>query len=156
MNVSVSFGNVEATYATRARTMELKGFSGLVECLAFAPGGKSLILGGDNRATHQCPLQVWDLEANREQALLKGHTGAVHAIAFSPDGKQLASASHDQTVKLWDWGTGEERATYKEHLAAIRAVAFSPDGRSLVSADQDGTMVVRRGATDAEVKGKTK
>lgn len=141
---------------TRTKKLALKDFSGRVNSLSFSIDGKSLVVGGENKSTHQCALQVWDLESNRLRMLLKGHTGAVNATTFSPDGKQLASVSHDQTVKVWDWATGEERATYKEHLAPLTAIAFSHDGRTLISGDQDGTLVVRRGATDAEVRARMK
>jgi len=139
---------------SRKTRMELKGYEGAVNCLAFSPDGKFLVIGGENLTTHQCPLVVWDLEANRPLTLLKGHTNMVNALTFSPNGKQLATGSHDQTVKLWDWASREERATYKEHLAPVKALAFSLDGRTLVSGDQDGTAIVRRGASDAEAKGR--
>jgi WD40 repeat protein len=82
--------------ARRKEKAVLKGHTGYIRALAFAPDGKKLATAGDDEV-----IRVWDSAAGKELATLKGHTGAVLGLAFAPDGATLASASADHTVRLW-------------------------------------------------------
>ncbi|HEY7312524.1 MAG TPA: sigma-70 family RNA polymerase sigma factor [Gemmataceae bacterium] len=98
------------------------------ECLAVAPNGKTVALGGHNEA-----LQVWDLESGKLIHSFAGHQHSVEAVAFSPDGRTLASGSLDQTVRLWETATGKPIRTLRGHERSVTALAFGPDGRFLAS-----------------------
>jgi WD40 repeat protein len=98
------------------------------ECLAIAPDGKSVALGGSNSA-----LQIWDMEAGKLIAALPGHQHRVETVAFSPDGRTLASGSLDRTVRLWETATGKLIRTLHGHSRSVTALAFAPGGRWLAS-----------------------
>ncbi len=104
----------------------LKGYHGLLTCLAFSPDGKTLVSSsGDSE------IIFWDIPtAQRRYSLTTQHIEAVSSVAFSPDGKTLASGSYDQTLRLWDPHTGERKAVL-QYPDYVTSVAFSPDGRTL-------------------------
>src|SRR5262249_38381867 len=58
--------------------------SGAVGCLAYAPDGKTLAIGGD-------AIRLWDVGAGREVRKLT--TGVPRALAYAPDGRSLAVLS---------------------------------------------------------------
>jgi WD40 repeat protein len=67
-------------------------------CLACAPDGRKLALGGPDGLVRQ-----WDLGLGRELPPLIGHQGPVRAVGYSPDGKALWSLGWD--AKLYTWPT---------------------------------------------------
>jgi WD40 repeat protein len=75
---------------------------GMVEAVAFAPGGVLAATSWPDSA-----VVLWDVVAGKRLADLRGHVEVVAALAFSPDGKVLASGSLDGSVKLWDAGKGQ-------------------------------------------------
>jgi WD40 repeat protein len=105
----------------------LTGHSRPIRCLAFAPRGRLLAGGGEDRR-----VMLWDLEHNRETAL-RSHTDTVQTLAFAPDARTLASGGADGLVKLWHVRTGHELLTLSGHSGPVRSVAFSPDGKTLAS-----------------------
>jgi WD40 repeat protein/serine/threonine protein kinase len=112
----------------------LKGHTDGVVTLAFAPDGKTLASGGNDRDQ---TLRLWDMARRKERARLKGHTRAVFAVAFAPDGQTIATSSGDGSIRLWDPTSGRERTVLQGHLTQIHALAFSPDSRMLASGGAD-------------------
>jgi WD40 repeat protein len=75
----------------------LEGHRDSVGCVAFAPDGKLLVSGGQDRA-----ILFWDTATGQKIGALGGHRGAVRQVTFAPDGKQLVTASDDGTALVWN------------------------------------------------------
>jgi WD40 repeat protein len=117
----------------------LRGHVGLINTVAFAPDGRTLVSADSEGA-----VQLWDL-TNPESVptLLEGHDEPVTSVAFAPDGQTLASGSQDGTVRLWDFtNPAAPPAVLEGHDHWVPSVAFSPDGQSLASGSWDRTVRV--------------
>jgi WD40 repeat protein len=106
----------------------------LLRTLTFAPDGKTLAGGGDDKA-----IQLWEVATGKERAILPGHTHPVWAVAFSPDGRLLASGDMSGVVKIWDVATEKELASQattadKVYTNPVEALAFSANGQTLAVA----------------------
>jgi RNA polymerase sigma factor (sigma-70 family) len=108
--------------------------------LAFAPGGKSLVLGtgGLRDGLFFGEARIWDPASGEQHRMLKGHPNPVMSLAFSHDGRTLASASGTYgaptgEVRLWEFATGRLLHTLTEADEAIVSVAFSPDDMTVAS-----------------------
>ena len=106
-------------------TLRLQRFD--VYALAFAPDGKTLAAGGQNKT-----IYFWDITTKRHIRTLK-HEYAVSRLAFSPDGKILASGDTSGKIHLWELATGHLLTTYKGHGNYISVLTFAPDGKTLAS-----------------------
>jgi len=115
----------------------LAGHSDWVQSVAFAPNGRWLASGSNDKT-----VKVWDVSKGALVGTLHGHGYAINAIAISPDGKWIASGGVDGTVRLWALATGRQKGALRGLGYAIYAVAFSPDGRRLVAGGKDRSVFV--------------
>jgi WD40 repeat protein len=100
---------------------------------AFAPDGKSLVIGGDSQ------INFLDVNTRKAQRKFISHAGEVTAVTFSRDTKFLASSGRDNTILLWNVSDGRLLRTLIGHNGWITSLSLSPDNSQLASSSADGT-----------------
>lgn len=113
----------------------LKGHTGFVFAVAFAPDGQTLASGSEDHT-----IRIWDVQTGQSLRTLTEHTDEVNAVAFSADGKLLVSGSYDRRILIWDVATWTVQARLTGHVGHVYSVALTPDGEKLVSGSEDGTV----------------
>jgi serine/threonine protein kinase/WD40 repeat protein len=103
-----------------------------VECVAFSPDSKRLLVGGKM-------LNVWDIGSGTKLLEVRERTAAA---AFSPNGAWIAYLPANDSgeafdAKVREVGTGRVRRIVKGHEGPLLQVAFSPDGARLITAGSD-------------------
>jgi serine/threonine protein kinase/WD40 repeat protein len=93
------------------------------QVVAWHPDGARLAV-----ASSDPRIQIWNVAAKRQVAILEGHVRQVTALTFHPDGDLLASVSWDGLLLLWDPSSGRQLL----RLTPGGVPHFSADGRWLV------------------------
>jgi len=109
------------------------GWVQLIIDLEFSPNGKWLVSTGVDKTA-----RVWDLETQKQLAVLPGHSDAVLFATFSPDQSLVATGSRDRTIRLWEMPSGRQVGILRGRGATMAGLSFSPDGQFLVSGNQRG------------------
>jgi eukaryotic-like serine/threonine-protein kinase len=118
-----------------ARRFGLRGHSGLVTGLAFAPDGGILASCSQDNT-----VRLWDPKTGRERSTLTtGHDSRYastmfSAVTYSPDGKIVAAAHCGGMVRLWDATTGLLKAEFMAGPTSLASLAISHDGKTLATA----------------------
>ena len=110
-----------------------------VTCVAFAPDGKTLLVGMGNPGGRQF-LKVWDVASGTELMTPEGPTNAVWDVAFTPRGCLAASASYDGTVRLWDTIDWQPKHTLSAKFGQVWTLALSPSHHLLAAGHANGTV----------------
>jgi WD40 repeat protein len=118
-----------------------KGDMTPLTCVAFAPDGKAVVVGGSSTTA-----RVYDPAVGKPLAVLAGHPGPVTGLAFGPDGRVLSASL--KTLFLWDAAKGTQLKSFPDHDTNITCLALSPDGRRAASGSgyyelKDGKIVYR-------------
>ncbi len=118
-----------------------------ISAIAFAPGGKSLVISG--RAAVQdnheiCGSAVWDIATGKQLAHLGVDSSS--CITFTPAGDILLAdgpgtiptghfppADRRGTIRLFNPTTGKELQPRAGHNSIVMGLAFTPDGKELFS-----------------------
>jgi WD40 repeat protein len=108
----------------------------VVNCVAFAPDGKTLASGSADR---DGTVRVWETASGRMIRERPGNSENVHGLAFDPQGKVLAVACGGR-VCLWDLHTGKDVRELETRSQMVLALAFAPDGRVLAAGDYERTI----------------
>jgi WD40 repeat protein len=103
--------------------------------LAFAPDGKTLVLGS-GRA-----VRLWDVASGKERLPPAGHRDTITAIGLASDGKTLTTVSNDNTARVWDAATGQELGRTEFKQTYFWTTTLTPAGRMLGA--EKGTNHVR-------------
>jgi WD40 repeat protein len=99
---------------------------------AFAPDGKTVLLGGDHT------VRMWDVRTGTRMGPVLKHESLVTGLAFSPDGQTILTGSWDGASRVWDAVTGRPLGPPRQHSGGILALARSPDGKTVVTGGGDG------------------
>jgi WD40 repeat protein len=83
--------------ATRRPLAVCRGHRRPVNALCFAPHGRALVTGGEDRI-----VRVWQAGSGQELAAFDWQAGKVHALAFAPDGMTAAAACAGGKIVVWD------------------------------------------------------
>jgi WD40 repeat protein len=144
---------------------------GLVNSLAFEPGGRFLLIGGLIHEQEDATpgLKLWDLRSGKSASF---HTGgadfsqAVDSLAISRDGSLVAFKSGSDVVQVLETQTWKVKYSFDKSsdpdserpasrflltLKRVTALGFSPDGNS-VSGEIEGAGIKRWDPRTGEVK----
>lgn len=110
---------------------------------AFAPDGKWLVAGGEDRDVH-----FFDGVSGEWLGSLPGHTGTIRHLAT--DGTWLVSADDDRTVRVWDLAEGTVRWHSDAHGAPVTRLAIRP-GHDEVASGGDDHRIRRWRLSDGEL-----
>jgi Caspase domain/WD domain, G-beta repeat len=146
-------GSVRATVTGAAgeedaRTPRLvvqTGHSGWIKSMAFAPDGRTILTGSDDKTA-----RLWDAATGREIRRLEGHGHQVTSVAFAPDGRTILTGA--DTARLWDAATGREIRRFNGHGQNVMSVAFAPDGRTILTGSDDKTARLWDAASGREIR----
>jgi WD40 repeat protein len=132
-NPGVQFWQLDTSRAPRPPT----GHRLAISCLAFAPGGRVLASGSDDRT-----VRLWEVPSGKELLAFEKHQKSVALIAFSPDGRTVASADEGGGAWLWEAGSGKALRRLDGLSTRVVALYFDADGRSLRAATEYGNALV--------------
>jgi WD40 repeat protein len=123
---------VHASPSTHANSSLLvyRGHTERINALAWAPDGKTIASGGNDRT-----IRIWESASGDNLAAFPA-SDWVHALAWAPDGKQLAWGSKGVTLLNWNAGHKAPREFMVRRLGfpdGFLAVAWSPDGARLAA-----------------------
>lgn len=149
----LSFRSAEITVRSMAElstpSYKLKAPSGIIQDLAFLPGGRLLAAATDDNQVGLWSFpsgefkQVVDGRLNK-QGFFKGMFGLSHNQAvFSPDGQYLAALDNNARPVIWETQKYSICSTMDEQVndAGPYLMDFSPDSQMLVVAHPHATML---------------
>jgi WD40 repeat protein len=100
--------------------------------MAYVPGGRSLVVGGDDGF-----LAIFDPARGRLLEPLQGHSGPpLLTPTFSADGRLMATVGAGDAVLLWTLRSGRPVGRPRRYSPSLGAwdLSLSPDGRTLAVA----------------------
>ncbi|KAF2666059.1 WD repeat protein [Microthyrium microscopicum] len=121
----------------------LKGHTGWVLCIAYAPDNTIIATG-----SHDSTLRLWEAKTGKPLGgPLKGHTKFIRSLSWEPYHLELpgrpriASSSKDSTVRVWDVVGRKTDFVLSGHKASVACVKWGGTGL-LYTASQDRTIKI--------------
>jgi RNA polymerase sigma factor (sigma-70 family) len=111
----------------------------LLRSVAFLPGDKFLVSGGDGE------VRLWDVATGKLEWTIRGDKGSRFRVAAAPDGKRIASADGIGTVCLRDAATGQSVWAFQSGRRS--SIAFSPDGGTIAAGGKGADVVLLEAKT---------
>jgi RNA polymerase sigma factor (sigma-70 family) len=119
--------------------------------LAFAPSGKMLAVGTDDKG-----VALWDLTNKKKSGVLTGLAKPAAKLAFSGNGQALAALAGDgTTIRVWDLAKKTTVGQVHSPHGKVGMMALSPDGKLLATAgvNEKILLVWKVGARELTHKG---
>jgi WD40 repeat protein/serine/threonine protein kinase len=126
----------------------LEGLPGKARCVAFAPDGKHLAVGGADGM-----ITLWDIQSGEKTATFEKHRMSILCLSFSADGKRLAAGGGDEgqptwsqmlkgELRLWDVESRQLLGECPAVRSLLQDVSFNLQGTTIAAATLEGTVVL--------------
>ena len=103
-------------------------------CLAFAPAGPLLAVGGKGLVTHD--------PASGQPTPFTRSGPVVRAVAFTADGRVLLAGTDAGAVEVWDVAGRRLRKALDWGEGPVTALALAPDGNTAAAGTDTGRVIV--------------
>ena len=119
-----------------ARALPNPGFS--ASAIAFAAGGRQLVVNCGYRCADRNRSLVLDIESGEKVAEYRGHDGSVTAALPLPDGRTIATAGGTgNEIHLWDIASGTQAKVLKGDGRPVTAVAIDAAAGTIAWGNDD-------------------
>ncbi|MBK1703572.1 AAA family ATPase [Halochromatium glycolicum] len=133
---------------------ELRGHSGRLYSIAFAPDAQQLVTASLDKTA-----RLWSREGE-PVAILEGHQDRIYRAEFSPDGDWVLTGSRDRSIRIWRRArtAGAKVQVISTFLpleadaGGVANAVFSPDGHYVAGAYwEDAAILWRLWAEEADL-----
>lgn len=125
------------------------GHTDLIECVAFAPDGRTVLSGSWDKK-----INIYSADSSYLLKTIEGHNSAVMNLAFSKARNKpmmIATGSKDFSVKCWD-SSGVMTKELVGYNTAVTAVAFDFSGKYIYTGSAQQGLNVWDALTGANTK----
>lgn len=123
------------------RTTELQD-APLMNCVAFAPDGDTIAVGGDGGRLGLVTVSTREL-----RQITTDHSHSIYQVNFSSDSKRLAVGGPEGAGALWDVAGSTKLAPLAADMVATDVVSYVPGGELLITGSRSGQISLRDGKT---------
>ncbi|HVS35107.1 MAG TPA: hypothetical protein VMS17_05960 [Gemmataceae bacterium] len=103
MTTTAAIGSTFGTWVPAGRLLEIKGHKGGVRSVVYAPDGRSLLSGGEDKT-----ICMWEVYTGK-QLMCWEMKQVVNQVAISPDGTRIAAVLDDGSVTCFALNTASDK-----------------------------------------------